>query len=411
MFKKIILQKCNFKNIFFLLHIVAFSINIIIVNNIFVKGINDKNGLYNLGNQILTNIYTETLSAFIAIIPYFIRKILVKSKRKNNNSNIDFRIYKNNEKSLAKKKQIILYFFLVGILDFIKRFSTVLYNIIYNKSIFLYSFNCITPFEIAFQFICSYFILKVHFYKLQYFSLFLNLGAFIILLIIDLINALHRKMFDGKVYYFLLINIISYSIEFSLGKKLLLYEFISIYSLFIIKGFIELFCAFLFSLIMFFTKKDIFSKMMIFLNDKKCLWLLIAKIFSTFFIDLFNWLIIDRFSPNYYPFALISDEISCFIFLQINDYYPIYITWDFYIRIFFYLISFISVIIHNEIIVINICNLGSDTKYFLDLEFEREELFAKTDNPEIIKKYETLIEMGSEDGSSIENEEEDLFEK
>ena len=81
------------------------------MNNIFVKGINDKNGLYNLGNQILTNIYTETLSAFIAIIPYFIRKILVKSKRKNNNSNIDFRIHKNNEKSLTKKNKLFCIFF------------------------------------------------------------------------------------------------------------------------------------------------------------------------------------------------------------------------------------------------------------------------------------------------------------
>ena len=64
--------------------------------------------------------------------------------------------------------------------------------------------------------------------------------------------------------------------------------------------------------------------------------------------------------------------------------------WDIYIRIFLYIISFIGVIIHNEIVVINICNLGSDTKYFLDLQVELEEQFANTDNPEIIKRYETF---------------------
>ena len=64
--------------------------------------------------------------------------------------------------------------------------------------------------------------------------------------------------------------------------------------------------------------------------------------------------------------------------------------WDIYIRIFLYIISFIGVIIHNEIVVINICNLGSDTKYFLDLQVELEEQFANTDNPEIIKWYETF---------------------
>ena len=61
-----------------------------------------------------------------------------------------------------------------------------------------------------------------------------------------------------------------------------------------------------------------------------------------------------------------------------------------YIRIFLYIISFIGVIIHNEIVVINICNLGSDTKYFLDLQVELEEKFANTDNPVIIKRYETF---------------------
>ena len=46
--------------------------------------------------------------------------------------------------------------------------------------------------------------------------------------------------------------------------------------------------------------------------------------------------------------------------------------------------------IHNEIVVINICNLDSDTKYFLDIKVELEEQFATTDNPEIIKRYQTF---------------------
>ena len=63
---------------------------------------------------------------------------------------------------------------------------------------------------------------------------------------------------------------------------------------------------------------------------------------------------------------------------------------DIYLRIFLYIISFIGVIIYNEIVVINICNLGSDIKYFLDLQVELEEQFANADNPEIIKRYETF---------------------
>ena len=66
--------------------------------------------------------------------------------------------------------------------------------------------------------------------------------------------------------------------------------------------------------------------------------------------------------------------------------------WDIYLRIFLYIISTICVMIHNEIVVINICNLGSDTKYFLDLEVKREDLFMSTDDPDIIKKFETEME-------------------
>ena len=86
--------------------------------------------------------------------------------------------------------------------------------------------------------------------------------------------------------------------------------------------------------------------------------------------------------------------------------------WDLYFRIFLYVISTIGVLIHNEIVVINICNLGSDTKYFLDLEVESEELFSSTNNPDVLKRYETLEEMKSKDEeniSSVSSRQENLF--
>ena len=67
--------------------------------------------------------------------------------------------------------------------------------------------------------------------------------------------------------------------------------------------------------------------------------------------------------------------------------------WDIYVRIFLYLILIIGVMIHNEIIIINICGLASDTKYFLDLKVEIEQLYSDTDEPEILKRFETIDEM------------------
>ena len=176
-----------------------------------------------------------------------------------------------------------------------------------------------------------------------------------------------------------------------------------------IRGSVELILSLLFSLILYLSKKDVFIKMGFFFSYKDYIGLMIAKIFSGFFSTLFVWLILDRFSPNYFPLSLILYEFISFIINIIyNSNYinAIKKNWDLYIRIFLYLISFIGVMIHNEIIVINICNLGSDTKYFLDLQVESDELFAKTDNPEIMKRFDSLIEINSDNPDINVNENE-----
>ena len=97
------------------------------------------------------------------------------------------------------------------------------------------------------------------------------------------------------------------------------------------------------------------------------------------------WIIIDRFSPNYTPLIIIGDEICNFIndlittknFLKMKDHK--------YIRIVLYIISFIGVILHNEIVVINIWGLGSDTKYFYDALVKNDEEYSNADDPDIKK--------------------------
>ena len=408
MSKKIIFQKCNFNNLYFLFYIIIDFLHLFIGYNLYPKDPNspdDKDKTipkYILPTLIIFHLYTYNISDFLAIIPYFIRKRLLKRKERiipdkqiedNNNDNSQL-IYNDNKLSVTnqKKKIIILYAIFLAVLDFLQKFTLILYGILYEGTeINFYSFSCYVPFEIVFQFICSYFILKIHFYKLQKFSLFLNLGIFIILLTIDLFNILIEKSFKGKMYIFYAFCVIFYSIEYSYIKKILLYGYISIYLLMIIKGLFLLILVLLFSLIMYLTKKEVFIDIGYFFTESKYIWLMIGSIFSRFFLSIFLYLIIDRFSPNYYPIVLIFKEFFYSILDKIIDsaHYDI-MGWDIYIRIFLYIISFIGVIIHNEIVVINICNLGSDTKYFLDLQVELEEQFANTDNPEIIKRYETF---------------------
>ena len=413
MAKKIIFQKCHFDNIYFLFYIIITFIDLLIDDNIFpsdeeIEEINKKENVklkennFYLPTKILLTLYISNISDFLAIIPHLIRKKLLKRKNENisnikteDNKTTDEQnlIYNDYNISVTnkKKKTVLSCIIFIGILDFVEKFFLILYNIIYSEKEFdSYTFSCIVPFEIICQFICSFIILKIHFYKLQYFSLFLNLGIFIVILIIDIYNCFKNAASKiWRIYFFYLFNIIFYSIEYSLGKKIILYGFISIYLFMVIKGFVVLILSLLFSLIILFVNKDIFIRIGFFLGDKKYIGLLIAKIFSSFFANLFTWLIIDRFSPNYFPLSLLMYEVCDFI---VNIIYGDKNDWDLYIRIFLYLVSAIGVIIHNEIVVINICNLGSDTKYFLDLEVKSEELFSKTDNPEIMKRYDSLIE-------------------
>ena len=194
MSKKIIFQKCNFNYIYFLLYIIMQFANIFIEYNFEPKEdeVNESPDKYFLPEQIINDFYIHNISDFLAIIPYFIRKKILKKKEKNINMKIDDSslIYNDNKTLVTnkKKKTILFYLILIGILDFLQKFAITLYSIIYkDKQISIYNFSSTSSLEIISQFICSYIILKIHFYKLQKLSFFLNLGIFIIILIIDII--------------------------------------------------------------------------------------------------------------------------------------------------------------------------------------------------------------------------------
>ena len=199
--KKIIFQRCQFNNIYFLLYIIMDFLNHLIEYKLSPNDneTNESATKYFLPSQILILFYIGNISDFLAIIPYFIRKKLSKKKEENKNKTIEKKeenkdnkniddsplIYNVNTFQLSdqKKKIAILNLILISFLDFLQKFAFILYSIIYpDNEIIIYTFSCTVPFEIILQFICSYFILKIHFNKLQNFSLFLNLAIFIIIL-------------------------------------------------------------------------------------------------------------------------------------------------------------------------------------------------------------------------------------
>ena len=155
--KKIIFQKCNIYNLYFLFHIIISCLNYLFEFYIYIEKVESNNKIenkeyYYLPTQMII-LYKQCLSNFLAIIPHLIRKRLVRKKEqwikpleindeeaeKKNTANLSL-IYNDNKISESQKndKTIILLCVLVSLLDFLGKFTFVLYHIIFkNKSNFL----------------------------------------------------------------------------------------------------------------------------------------------------------------------------------------------------------------------------------------------------------------------------------
>ena len=415
MSKKIFFQKCNFNTIYYLFYIILGIIDFIIKYNyilIIYRHIKE-NGVKIILSTTIIKLYLSNISDFLFVIPYFIRKKKLKNNKENEKSQITDLSNEDEEQNKSsqliyndlkevqsekRKKIIIKYTIIIAILDFLFSFIFCLYYIISDDDnpISYNDFNCFCPLYNIFQFVSSYLILKTHFYKLQYFSLFLNIGLFIIIFIFDLIIIINKSdKIDRYAYILIPIGYLFLTVEYSFGKKVILYGYISIYLLIVLRGLIKFIFVGIFSLFMCLFDKENIKNIIAFLQGTGFLYILSIIILS-FFKNIFLWVIIDKFSPNHIPLVMTFDEIVSFIISLIKDGKidnSNILGFDLYIRLFLYIILIFGVLIHNEIIVINICGLASDTKYFLDLKVKNEELYSDADEPEVLKKFETFDEL------------------
>ena len=311
MSKKIIFQKINFNAIYFLFYTISYIIKNIIKYYYHPLSWNQakentEKEKYYLSYRILL-LYASNISDFLALIPFFIRKKLLKNNEENekseiSNLNIEDKEQKetnqlifNDTKEIQTIKRIKLikiYTIIIAVLDFLAYFIFCLYNIIFNdKPCIANDFYFFVPLNNIFQFVSSYLILKTHLYKLQYFSLFLNLALFIIILILDLIYIIKLNLNEGFAYLFYPLNYLFLAVEYSLGKKVILYGYISIYLLLIMRGLIKIIFVGIFSLFMYiFYKEKYLENISVCLQDIK-VFLFLSNIIVYFFENIFLWII------------------------------------------------------------------------------------------------------------------------
>jgi len=202
--------------------------------------------------------------------------------------------------------------------------------------------------------------------------------------------------------------LIFFALEYAFGKKALINGFLSIYSLLIQKAMYKTILMIAFSIIIYFINTRIFYYIGIIISKPINIALIIGLFIFGFLTNVFKWYVIDKFSPSHLPLPFIIEDLSYyFSFLIVSggdkSLNALQIA-DLVTRIIIYIILFIGVLIHNEIVIINLCGLNLQTKLYLNKMLVQEELLSNTDNEEILKRYDTIF-LEMEDKPEEENEE------
>ena len=433
--KFLICQKFNFNYMFFLLYLVSCLVTKYIevysgddeTQENDEKKIDNSSKLKGHFHEYLS-VFVVNFSDFLAIIPYYIKKYLSKKadeyrptpKLEEASGKLNtYYIYNNlYEDELGKRSTSLnLYSFLVGLLDFLAEIVFFLYCLENKPEFegFIALLNSTVIFQILFQYILSIIILKSRFYRHHYLSIIINSICFIILFVFDLIN-IKKSIYWGYIFMYV-ITLVFLVLENAYGKKAMVFGYVSPYTLLIFKGAYKLILLVVFSAIfipiMFSIEGDFFSDITDF--DSMQIFMIFLNFVFSFFKNLFNWILIDRFSPSHLALSLILEDLSYLVITLIfeddvvdvkgdnNNSLPAY---DSVTRIIIYFVLFIAALIHNEIFIITKCGLGNNTKLFLDEKVKEELLLSNLEaDTEFLKRFDTMIEM--ENNSFVENEDDE----
>ena len=383
--KRLFFEKPHINHFLFLFFFVSS-----IIKQIIFKDIKDK---VNLSIPIF-KLYIYDVGDLLSFIPYLIIKkksksqipIAERKKRKMNEEEIKY-IYNDltNEEFKKNKMYIILFIFLLTILDFIAQISTVTFYLITGNQKFQVKqahLNITLIFNVIGLFLFSKLFLRTTFRRHHFFSLIVFIVCLIVIVVLDIIQIIKEYGNNyKKPLIFLAIKIftvILYSLEDVIAKVIFLNYYFSPYFLLLVKAIVQFGYLIIFSFPLIFTKiklegggeviiysmfKDIFKE------DIYYLYYFIYLV-NSFFYNTLNFIIIDKFSANHSGISRIFENFGVFMINIIQK--SIDIDSIFGIRLVMYILLIIVSFIFNEILVINICGLANGTKLFLDYKEQKD---------------------------------------
>ena len=344
----------------------------------------------NLSNPIL-KLYVNNLGDFMSFIPYLILRQKIKSYNNRESKNNKYKnkghfklIFSNIFDKM--KKRIIFNLFIISLLDFISQTSTTIFYLLggdQNMKIKHVNLNIVLIFHIFFLFFLTKFLLDLEFYLHHYFSLILFIICLIVIAIIDFNETTPEKkdFIDSLLYIVIRIfAVLLNSLVHNLAKIIFIKNYLSPYLLVLIEAIFQFIYLIIFSIPLFVIKfkdekgeeKIIFSMFSNIFKDKIVILLYIIYMISSFFYNILNYLIIDKFSPTHTAIAFISSNFGIFLIDSILKSFGI--DYKFGIRLVMYILLIFASLIFNEFLVINICGLANGTKLFLDYK-EQKDLF------------------------------------
>ena len=382
--KRLFFEKPHINHFLFLFFFVSS-----IIKQIIFKDIKDK---VNLSIPIF-KLYIYDVGDLLSFIPYLIIKkksksqipIAERKKRKMNEEEIKY-IYNDltGEEFKKNKMHIILFIFLLTILDFIAQISTVTFYLITGNQKFQVKqahLNITLIFNVIGLFLFSKLFLRTTFRRHHFFSLIVFIVCLIVIVVLDIIQIIKEYGNNyKKPLIFLAIKIftvILYSLEDVIAKVIFLNYYFSPYFLLLVKAIVQFGYLIIFSFPLIFTKiklegggeviiysmfKDIFKE------DIYYLYYLIYLV-NSFFYNTLNFIIIDKFSANHSGISRIFENFGVFMINIIQK--SIDIDSIFGIRLVMYILLIIVSFIFNEILVINICGLANG-KLFLDYKEQKD---------------------------------------
>ena len=387
----IFIPKLTYKHLYFL----AFSISAFLRDYISFININDYQSKGNKDiNKIDSDkyrespiqkryfdIFTNVISDCLQGIFVLFHRIKVKKETRNaieNNDNSLFnqKTLNNDIENNSTFSSFCKIMTKISLVDFFCQLIFLIFALIFEEDdrIERKNNNYLLLIDISSRFIFCRIILDTYFYKHHIISMIINIVIFLILGFVDLYYIFFNDYDYKKLIFFfcLIIQTIAYSLEDVYNKVALSRESLTPYSLLFYKGFFQIPLVIITTKNAFSDFNDLDSGYKKYVLIRRAVFVVLNILRSIFLVK-----VIDKFSSQHLSILKVLESIFMFGYFLIDGKYAndddkvndiIYIP----IIAASFIITIITSLIYNEILVIKLCGMQEYTQHGLDIQAEKD---------------------------------------